>query len=418
MTLPSRPVAIVAVCALIGAGGCDAPLDLDFRGVFGDAPSTADAARRATAERPEPDSRGIISYPGYQVAVARRGDTVADVAARIGTDAGALARFNGLEPGDRLRGGEIIALPTRVAEPAGGPIRPPGSVDIAALAGDAIDEADASAPQVETAPLEPAPETGLEPVRHKVERGETAYSIARLYDVSLRALAEWNGLDSDFTVREGQYLLIPVVLPEEEALEPLDAVGSPEPAAESGEPPATEPAADGEPAMETAATEPPGGGSQTPTPPSAAKPLPDEETAPAAEPVETVAAPDLSDSQTEAETGARLAYPLRGDIVREYAKGRNDGIDIAAGPGTPVTAAAGGVVAAITEDTNGRPIIVVKHPDNLLTVYSNVGAVAVEKGASVRRGETLAEIASGSASALHFEVREGFDSVDPMSYLK
>ncbi|MGR3312665.1 MAG: peptidoglycan DD-metalloendopeptidase family protein, partial [Roseovarius indicus] len=77
-----------------------------------------------------------------------------------------------------------------------------------------------------------------------------------------------------------------------------------------------------------------------------------------------------------------------------------------------------GTVAAITEDTNGIPIIVVKHPDNLLTVYSNVGGVAVSKGDSVSRGQKLAEIRSDGTAAVHFEVREGFDSVDPGPYLQ
>jgi hypothetical protein len=38
-----------------------------------------------------PDAQGVISYPGYQVAVARRGDTVGSVAARVGLSAQELA---------------------------------------------------------------------------------------------------------------------------------------------------------------------------------------------------------------------------------------------------------------------------------------------------------------------------------------
>jgi len=44
-----------------------------------------------------------------------------------------------------------------------------------------------------------------------VARGETAFTIARLYNVSVRALSDWNGLGPDLEVREDQYLLIPVV---------------------------------------------------------------------------------------------------------------------------------------------------------------------------------------------------------------
>ncbi len=385
MSMPIYRRPVLAVAALLALSACDEPLDLDMRGIFGDAPSTAQAAREAVADRPEPDARGIISYPGYQVAVAQRGDTLSSLAGRIGADVNELARFNGMQPGDPLRDGEVIALPRRVAEPAGGPIQSPSGVDITELAGNAIDTAN---PQpVTTTTLGGAAQVGVEPIRHKVERGETAYTIARLYDVSVRSLAEWNGLGSDFAVREGQYLLIPVALPGEETarFDPTDVTA-------------------------------PGTGSPTPEPPSASKPLPAETTRPTAEPIETAAAPDLSGSQT-AVTRSRMAFPVRGDIIREYAKGRNDGIDIAAPPGTRVNAAAAGVVAAITEDTNGIPIIVVKHPDNILTVYSNVGAVAVKKGDTVARGQKLAEIRREGTAALHFEVRNGFDSVDPLPYL-
>ena len=386
-TRRSRPLLLGAAALALAA--CDKPLDLDMRGVFGDAPSTADAARNATTSRPKPDSRGIISYPGYQVAVAKRGDTLTSLADRIGADAAELARYNGMQPTDGLRKGEVIALPNRVSEPSGGPIQPPKQVDITALADGAIKSADTK--PVSSSTLEPASQTGVEPVRHRVERGETAYTIARLYNVSVRSLADWNGLGSDFAVREGQHLLIPVAAPDKKAAR--NDIVEPE------------------------VTELPGTGTPTPTPPSASKPLPEEDTTPAAEPVKTAAAPDLSSSQTKPTGKGKMGYPVRGDIIREYSKGKNDGIDIAASPGTSVKSAADGVVAAITEDTNGVPIIVVKHPDNLLTVYSNVSGVAVGKGDPVTRGQKLAEIRKDGAAALHFEVRKGFDSVDPVPYL-
>ncbi len=374
---------------LTTATACAKPLDLDFRGAFGNAPSTADAARQATAPRPEPDARGIISYPGYQVAVARRDDTLSTLAARIGADPLELAKYNGIQINDNLRENEIIALPSRVDESAGGPIRPSSGLDITAIAGSAIDAADTS--QIETATLPPA-QTGVEPIRHQVQRGETAFSIARLYNVSIRSLAGWNGLDSGFSVREGQYLLIPVALPGSK-VKPFDATDT----------------------VET--TELPGAGTPTPTPPSASKPLPDEKTVPVSEPVESNAAPDLSQQSAAAGEKPRMEYPVRGDIIREYSKGKNDGIDIAANPGTPVKAAADGVVAAITEDTNGTPIVVIKHPNNLLTLYSNVSDVSVQKGTNVTRSQSIAKVPSTGAAAIHFEVRRGFESLDPIPFL-
>lgn len=389
-----RPVKCgLLMSAALVVTACSGPLDFDMRGGFGNAPSTAEAARTAasTANRPVPDSRGVISYPNYQVAVAQRGDTVDTLSARVGASVADVARFNGLQPGDGLREGELVALPNRVSEPDGGPITP-GGVDITTLAGSAIDEADASTNNVSTSTLEPAPQgqprgvSGVEPVRHRVLRGETAFSISRLYQVSVSSLADWNGLSSDFSVREGQQLLIPVALAEPTSPDPQgDDVSLP------------------------------GQGSDTPEPPSASQPLPDEETQPVSEPVETVAAPDLSSQQTA--STARMILPVDGAIVREYSAGRSDGISISGSPGASVKAAAAGTVAAITEDTNGVPIIVVKHQGNLLTVYSNIDNVAVRKGQSVSRGAKLAEIRSDGGSAVNFEVREGFDSVDPAPYL-
>lgn len=386
---------IMATAALALLAGCDEPLDLDLRGQFGGV-DTSSAARSATASRPSPDDRGIISYPNYQVAVARRGDTLASLAARIDVDAQELARYNGIQPGDSLRQDEIIALPRRVSEPSPdtgaettGPIQPPG-VDITELAESAIDRSDETAPDAEE-----APQTGNEPIRHKVQRGETAYTIARLYKVSVRALADWNGLGSDFAIREGQFLLIPT-------------------------PQAQKPDSEGEREREDVTQ--PGTGTPTPVPPSAAKPLPENDETPeapddASAPEESVV-PDLGETQAEPEGSGRFAYPVRGNIIREYAKGKNDGIDIAAPSGTSIGAAGEGTVAAITSDADQVPIIVVKHPDNLLTVYANVMDIAVEKGDTVSRGQSLAKIRSGDAAYLHFEVREGFESVDPMPYLK
>lgn len=392
MTLSFKRHSLFLGCALIALSACDKPLDYDLRG--GQTLNTTAAVENLTASRPGPDARGIISYPGYQVAVARRGDTVASVASRIGANADELARYNGLAPGDTLRAGEVLALNTRVAEPAGGPITPGQPVDIASVAGPAISQAQGQ--KVETTKLPPAQAekqaAKQEPVRHKVRRGETAYSISRLYNVSVKSLADWNGLDAQYTVREGQHLLIPVAV--------------------AGQTP---------PQTRALATQAPGTGSPTPVPPSAAKPLPDKDLKSASETTAKAkatpsSAPDMGKTQTAASSSAAMVYPVRGDIVREYAKGRNDGIDIAGAAGSAVKAADKGTVAAVTEDTNGVPIIVVKHAGDLLTIYSNVDKVSVKKGDTVARGQGIAQMRRDN-TALHFEIRKGFDSVDPLPYL-
>jgi murein DD-endopeptidase MepM/ murein hydrolase activator NlpD len=407
-TRVSLRFSLLAGAACVTLAGCQQPLDLDMRGLGGGF-TTANAAQAPLAARPLPDDRGVISYPNYQVAVARRGDTLADVAARVGLNPATLAKYNGIDATVPLRKDEIIALPTRVTEPSpstgaitAGPIQP---VDISSVAGGAIDRAPAT-PGVQTtalapataAPAAPKAQTGKEPIRHKVERGETAFTVARLYNVPAKDLAEWNGLGADFAIREGQFLLIPVP---------------------SQNPPKAAPA------QTAAATTLPGAGSATPTPPSATKPLPAEKIAPAATVTPTTAsapAPaqkpvaDVGKTTKPAATG-KLVRPVNGTIIREYSKGKNEGINIKAAPGTPVKAADAGTVAAITKSADGIPIVVVRHPDNLLTVYANVADVSVAKGDAVSRGQSIAKLRSGDDSFVHFEVRKGFDSVDPNPFL-
>ena len=119
-----------------GSGGFFDGFDLDLRGASGQL-DTSEAAANASVARPAPDARGVVSYPGYQVAMARRGDTVRDVAARVGIPAEELARHNTLPDTVILREGEILALPRRVPE-APQTMTPGGEVDVVTIAGNAI----------------------------------------------------------------------------------------------------------------------------------------------------------------------------------------------------------------------------------------------------------------------------------------
>jgi lipoprotein NlpD len=94
-------------------------------------PAPAWKPRRA----PNPMPTGLITYETYQVVVARRGDTVAQVASRVGLTSAELAASTVRRATDVLRDGEVLALPRRVS-PAG------GGTDIASIARGAIDEAD------------------------------------------------------------------------------------------------------------------------------------------------------------------------------------------------------------------------------------------------------------------------------------
>ena len=393
--IPVRRVVMTGV-AMVALAACE-DFDFDLRDM-GNGFDTSSAVQTLPG-RPRPDDRGVISYPNYQVVVARRDDTIRGIAIRLGLDATELADYNGIGPDVILRRDEIIALPSRVTEPSPatgaigtGPIQP---FDVTAVATTALDRADASGTTGTAAPLAPAatpaPATpvvrGNEPIRHQVKRGETVFSISRLYNVPVTNIAEWNGLDAAFTIREGQYLLVP----------------------QGGTAPA--------PIAATDVTAP-GAGTATPVPPSAALPLP-AETPAAPAVVAAPATPDLGTSAAQpASSGARFLMPVQGAIIRDYAPGSNEGIDIGVPAGTDVKAAGSGTVAAVTTDTSGGAIVVLKHSDGLLTVYTQMDGLTVDKNDSISRGQTIGKVRNADPSFLHFEVRRGLQSLDPNDFLQ
>jgi murein DD-endopeptidase MepM/ murein hydrolase activator NlpD len=381
-----RATLVMSASAFALAGCLDTGnLDWDLRAGGGD---TSDAARQATAAAPLPDGNGIISYPDYQLATARRGENVASMAGRLGMSPEELARANALRPTDSLREGEMLLLPKRVSaapQPAviaGSTPSAGGGIDITSIATTALDEAGPT--PVAASPAASKPISG-QPSTHRVARGETAFTIARAYNVSAKALADWNQLGSDMAVREGQTLIIPI---------------------------ATAAAPDPEPVPT-----PPGAGSPTPEPPSAKKPLPDEKTeAAATKPKATPPSPDLG---AETTTSTKMAMPVAGKIIRGYDAKKNQGIDIAAAAGSSVKSAEAGTVTVLSADTNGKGIVIIRHAGDLLTVYVGVGSMAVKKGDKVKRGQAIGKVAAGDPAFVHFEVRNtSKQSFDPVGYLQ
>ena len=156
--------------------------------------------------------------------------------------------------------------------------------------------------------------------------------------------------------------------------------------------------------------------SAAPEPPSAAKPLPTTTPPAASAPAKVPASPDLGKDATAA-SAATFIMPVDGKIIRPFTK-KGEGIDIAAAAGTAVKASSDGTVAAITKDTEGFPIVVIRHPNNILTAYQRIDGVTVKKGDTVKRGQKIAVVRQGDPAFLHFVVSQGVDPVDPATVLK
>lgn len=97
----------------------------------------------------------------------------------------------------------------------------------------------------------------------------------------------------------------------------------------------------------------------------------------------------------------------------------HQGVDFGARAGTPVVAAADGVVSAAGWSGGYGRQIRIDHSDGVLTSYSHLSGMAVSAGARVRRGDVVGYVGSSGFSTgphLHFEVRKHGRPVDPLTF--
>lgn len=187
-------------------------------------------------------------------------------------------------------------------------------------------------------------------VYHPVGPGESAWRIARAYDVDLAALLEANGFPDPSLLRPGHFLWIPG---------------------------ATE--------RRAVPTEPP--------PRDASGPL--------------------------ARRGFRM--PLEGRISSPFGGrgGRTHrGVDILAPEGTPVRAAAAGLILYAGDALRGYGnVVILDHGEGITSLYGHLKEFRVESGDAVAAGALIGTVGkTGNASThhLHFEIRIEDTSIDPL----
>jgi peptidoglycan hydrolase-like protein with peptidoglycan-binding domain len=122
---------------------------------------------------------------------------------------------------------------------------------------------------------------------------------------------------------------------------------------------------------------------------------------------------------------ASLEWPIRapvGDRFGPRGRGFHAGVDLPAGAGTPVAAAAAGRVVWAGYRRGGWGLLVtIAHRDGLRTMYAHLSHVDVRLGQRVQAGSRVGRVgATGEATGphLHFEVRLRGAAVDPLLALR
>ncbi len=133
----------------------------------------------------------------------------------------------------------------------------------------------------------------------------------------------------------------------------------------------------------------------------------------------------------------KFAYPIEGDISKEYAKDNliysetlkewitHLGIDIKAEKASVVKASEDGNITSIKNDPRYGLTVIIEHDDGYKTVYSNLLTTEfVEVGEKVKKGQTIATVGGSAAfeitdeSHLHFEILKDNVYLNPTEYLR
>ena len=118
-----------------------------------------------------------------------------------------------------------------------------------------------------------------------------------------------------------------------------------------------------------------------------------------------------------------LIWPVNGPVVSPFGQrwGRlHAGIDIAVGAGTPIHAAATGIVTYSGWMSGYGNLVIVQHAGALSTAYAHQSRIGAANGQFVSQGQVVGYVGCTGhcfGDHLHFETRVNGGAVDPMYYL-
>lgn len=280
------------------------------------------------------------------------------------------------------------------------------------------------------------------PARDTIQAGEeiivgnnqNVYAIARKHGVSMREIIVLNDLKPPFALKAGQRLVLPAKGGDEApppAAAPLDAIEKAPlagaVASSSASSITAEPldAPQALPPSEPVPTAPaPGTAIDAPPKPAPAKPL--ATTVTPAEPAKVAAAEPAKTPEVPAPGAALFAWPVQGPILSPYgAKGQglsNDGINIGAPKGAPVSAASGGIVVYAGNEMKGfGNLVLIRHEGGWVTAYAHLDRMMVNKDTIVAPGDMIGTVGTTggvTSPQLHFETRLDGKAVDPQTVIK
>jgi murein DD-endopeptidase MepM/ murein hydrolase activator NlpD len=117
-------------------------------------------------------------------------------------------------------------------------------------------------------------------------------------------------------------------------------------------------------------------------------------------------------------------WPVKGPVISRFGshnKKKNNGIDIKSDEESSILAVASGKVIFSDNGPEGYgKMVIIKHSNNYVTIYSNNRENLVRVNHVVKQGEKIAKVGKSKDSKesfLHFEIRKNRIPRDPLLYL-
>ncbi len=244
-------------------------------------------------------------------------------------------------------------------------------------------------------------------VSHKVERGESLYSIGFYYGHDYRDIAEWNNIQSPYLINEGQWLR--VAPPDnsnqwwdEEKQIPSNQRFSKKHSQQQHKTQARQTP------RRTTPRQTQNNSDNTRTERRVRK-SPNK-----------IIVEDFTDKSGKI---SNWVWPTKGRLLNPDKKfsQRNKGIDIAGRRGQLVVATAAGKIVYSGSGLIGYgQLIIIKHNKTYLSAYAHNEKILVKEGDIVKRGQNIAHMGRTPDNhiQLHFEIRRNGKPVDPLRFLK
>jgi len=217
---------------------------------------------------------------------------------------------------------------------------------------------------------------------HIVGKGDTLYSIAWRYNHDYKTIANWNKINSPYTIYPGQLIRLKPI--QEKKATPIKPKVIVKKAASTPPKPVTKP---------------------TPKKP-VKKP--------------TVISQKKKPNAALPKGPIKWSWPTTGKLVKSNSPTSKKGIDISGKSGQRIKAAAAGEVVYSGSGLLGYgKLIIIKHNETYLSAYAYNSKLLVKEGDRVNVGQHISEMGQDHTgrTVLHFEIRKNGKPITPTKHL-